>query len=265
MPDQSAPDASPNPVRRERHRARRRWITATGALIVIGASLTLWVRGPGGTNTPQPSAPIDAAAAFAEQVEQIASQRRDTLRVTRYAVDDAMLEQLRGLDHLQTVILDRGVITDRGAEVLAELPKLRYLRLRHSPITDRGLRRLAQNDSLWYLNLPQSQCTAEGVAALAEIPKLRQLRIGSDRLGNEVSRAVASIDTLRGIHLIGVPVTDEGVKTIARLPHLESLYLDDSAVTDAGWQWVLENAPQLHVHIDQQHHDRDPQAHPHHE
>ena len=124
-----------------------------------------------------------------------------------------------------------------------------------------------------HLNLPHADCTSEGIAALAKLKRLRQLRIGSSRLGNEVSREIARIKSLRGIHLIGVGLTDDGLKVLTGiperpekelgLPNLESLYLDDSAVTSAGWEWLFKTHPQLHVHVDQQHHDRDPKAHAH--
>jgi len=32
-------------------------------------------------------------------------------------------------------------------------------------------------------------------------------------------------------------------------------------VTDEGWDWLFQNKSHLHVHIDQKHHDRDPQKH----
>jgi hypothetical protein len=68
---------------------------------------------------------------------------------------------------------------------------------------------------------------------------------------------------LRAVHLIEIPITDEGLQQIADLPHLESLYLDGAAVTATGWNWLFTNHPDLHIHLDQQHHDIDPNWHPH--
>ncbi|WP_404309212.1 leucine-rich repeat domain-containing protein [Neorhodopirellula lusitana] len=164
---------------------------------------------------------------------------------------------------IEAVLADQGVVTDEGLAVLAQLPDLEHLRLRLSPISDDGLKPLLNSDTLWLLNLPHSRLTKEGVESLAQLPKLRQLRLGSPHLGNDCSRRISKLTNLRGLHLIGVPVTDEGVKLICALPHLESLYLDDSAVTDAGWDWVFRNHPELHIHINQRHHDRDPKAHAH--
>lgn len=164
---------------------------------------------------------------------------------------------------LDAVLIDQGIVTGKGLEKIAELPDLEHLRLRLSPITDEDLEPLLGCDDLWLINLPHSELTNSGIHSLAKLPKLKQLRLGSNKLTNDCCRAITRIDQLRGLHLIGIPVTDDGVKVLAELPHLESLYLDDSAVTDAGWEWVFRNHPQLHVHINQSHHDRDPQSHQH--
>ncbi|MCM2371663.1 leucine-rich repeat domain-containing protein [Aporhodopirellula aestuarii] len=164
---------------------------------------------------------------------------------------------------LDTVLIDQGVVTDQGLAVIAQLPDLEHLRLRLSPITDEGIRSLAGCDKLWLLNLPHCRVSSAGIRSLKKLPKLKQLRLGSPNLNNECCRAIAELTTLRGLHLIGVPVTDEGIKVLTTLPRLESLYLDDSAITESGWSWLFRNHPQLHVHVNQKHHDRDPHAHVH--
>lgn len=164
---------------------------------------------------------------------------------------------------LDTVLIDQGIVTGEGLAKIAELPGLQHLRLRLSPITDEDLQPLLQCPELWLINLPHSELTDEGIRSLAELPKLKQLRLGSKKLTDDCCRVITQLEKLRGLHLIGVPVTDDGIKVLVELPHLESLYLDDSAVTDEGWDWVFRNHPQLHVHINQSHHDRDPQSHQH--
>mgnify|MGYP001169284884 CR=1 FL=1 len=187
------------------------------------------------------------------------------LHVEGFPVDDSMVSRIGELKSLETLIIDEGIVTDDTIDLVAQLPKLRHLRLRLSPIGDAGLQQLTKCEQLWFLNLPHAECTAEGVAALKSLKKLRQIRLGSTELDNQVTNSLTQIRSLRGIHLIGVPVTDEGLKKIAAMPYLESLYLDDSAVTEAGWEWLFREHPHLHVHIDQYHHDRDPQGHNHHD
>jgi hypothetical protein len=207
---------------------------------------------------------IAPSVLFEQLCDEVKKSQSNRLHVTDFVVDDGLIPQIKELDSIETLILDKGVVTDESFKTIAGLPKLQHLRLRLSPINDKGLKLLSKTKSLWYLNLPHAQCTAEGVAALADLPRLRQLRLGSPNLGNEVTREIATLTSLRGVHLIGVAVTDEGLKTLAAMPHLESLYLDDSAVTEAGWEWLFREKAHLHVHIDQAHHDRDPKTHSHH-
>ncbi len=209
------------------------------------------------------SPPIDAAKEFANTIDQIAESKSDGLMIDRYRVNDEMLSELSRAPTIETMLIDRGEVTDAGAQHIAELTKLRHLRLRQSPIGDEGLEWIAKCDSIWFLNLPQANCTAAGVAKLQTLTELRNLRLGSPKLDNDVCDQIAKIKSLQSIHLIGVPVNDAGLKQLASLPNLESLYLDDSAVSDAGWKWLFQEHPDLHIHIDQNHHDRDRSSHKH--
>ena len=284
----------------ERRALRRRHrLTWIGAVLVLGISGMIWAGVFSASDRGDLAAPKSPQMKFSELLAQtlrraeqntaaseqafqkaLAAAEREgrppesvveptaepvPLRITDFPADDQMMQQLRGVEGIDTVIVDQGVITDAGVAAIATMPHLTHLRLRLSPITDTGLRHLADCDSLWYLNLPHARCTAEGLESLSVLPALRQLRIGSPQLGDGTGGAIASITSLRGVHLIGVPLSDEGLKRMAELPNLESLYLDGSAVTNAGWQWLFRFHPQLHVHVDQHHHDRDPAAHSHHD
>lgn len=243
-------------------RQRRRNLLYAVLLTVVFVSIVAYTsfRPPKDTSTLA----IAPQVLFEDVCARVRVEESDKLHVTDFEVSDAMIPQIADIPSIETLIIDKGVLHDSSINTISALPKLRHLRLRLSPITDEGLKTLAQCETLWYVNLPHVDCTAEGIAALAQLPRLRQLRIGSTELGNEITPAVASIETLRGLHLIGVAVTDGGLKKLAAMPNLESLYLDDSKVTEAGWDWLFKNYPQLHVHINQAHHDRDPKAHKHH-
>jgi hypothetical protein len=233
-------------------------------LTFVFVGTVMWSRGAFDDPHDAQVLAIAPSVLFEQLCEQVEKKQLAKLHVADFEVHDGLIPQIKKLDSIETLILDQGVVTDDAIETIAGLPKLQHLRLRHSPIKDRGLELLSKTESLWYLNLPHAECTSQGVAALAALPRLRQLRLGSPNLGNEVTREIATLRSLRGVHLIGVEVTDEGLKTLAAMPHLESLYLDDSAVTEAGWEWLFREYPHLHVHIDQVHHDRDPKGHKHH-
>lgn len=226
-------------------------------VLALNGAWLLWDARPGAEPPPLIEDVLD------QQIAAVVAGKSETIHLTDRAVDDQDLEPLRNLAGLRTLIFDSGTITDPGLEVIATLPDLNHLRLRDSPITDAGMGRLRGNENLRVLNLPHSRLSAEGVAELAALPRLRQLRLGGGEAG-DLSRGVAQLKHLRSVHLIDIPVTDDGLKALASLPHLESLYLDNPSVTEAGWQWLFEHHPQLHVHLNQQHHDRDPARHPHH-
>lgn len=245
---------------------RRRRVRHIILAILLTASFVvtvMWSSGAFEETEPEPVLAISRSVLFEQYCDEIKREQLKKLHVTEFEVDDAMIAGIGDLQTLETVIMDKGVVTDASMAAIASLPHLQHLRLRLSPVNDEGLKQLSKCQSLWYVNLPHAACTAKGVAALAAIPKLRQLRLGSSRLGNEVTREIASIKSLRGVHLIGIAVTDEGLKMLAAMPHLESLYLDDSSVTEAGWDWLFREHPHLHVHVNQDHHDRDPRAHKH--
>jgi hypothetical protein len=192
---------------------------------------------------------------------QIAAVRNGaTSRIeARQPLTDAEWESLRGLEGLEELILHAGVADDSRASVLATLPDIRRLVLRASPLGDAGFARLVACTTLRDLNVPQAGCTAAGIQALAGIESLRSLRLGGPQLeGKAVGEAVAHLAELRSLHLIDVPLGDEGLAAISRLPGLWNLYLDGAGVSDEAWAEYFQLHPDVHVHVDQAHHDRDP-------
>lgn len=231
----------------------RSWVACTAVLLVAGC---------GGT-TVEPDRPVQhQEKSFVDQLRLGRQGESNEICVEHKSVSDAVLSEMTEQDAwLKTLQLDAGVITDVGLESIALLPSLRHLRLRQSPITDIGFEKLARCPSIQILNLPQCDASATGVAALSSLPELWNLRLGGSRLTASTAEALTKIPTLRNVHLIGVPINDAGLRQIVSLPNLESLYIDDAAVSREGWDWVFENHPGLHIHVDQQHHDRDPRKH----
>ena len=253
------------------------------AIAVIGYPLALIVLGCADpAPSVQDSAAMDSAApGSSTSARQLASEPdfdaqmdlgRDgqTDRVELVSpIDESKLQSLSPEDDwIEVLILDEGVVTSRGIESIAQLPSLAHLRLRQSPIGDVGFSVISNCQSIKILNLPQCDASATGIAALAKLPELRNLRLGGVNLSDggsadSVAEAISTLQTLRHLHLIGVPIDDQGLRRIASLPKLGSLYLDDSAVTEAGWDWLFESHPRLHVHVNQEHHDREPNPHRH--
>lgn len=192
------------------------------------------------------------------QIAQVRGGKRKRIELTRRAISDADLKQLRNLDGLRVLILDAGRVTDVGIATLGELTKLEELRLRSSRIGDTGLGHLCRLERLRVLNLPQADFTDEGLTQLKSLQRLELLRFGSPRVSDRGMASVRQLDKLRFLHLIDIPITDDGLLELKAMRQLESLYIDGARITDEGIEQLLAALPEVHFHIDQQHHDRDP-------
>ena len=74
---------------------------------------------------------------------------------------------------------------------------------------------------------------------------------------------LAGLPSILRLHLIDVPITDAGLAELAKIERLQSLYIDGGRISDAAWDELFRQRPKLHVHINQEHHDRDPNRHRH--
>lgn len=236
-------------------------------LVAVACALALgWYTGrwlPLTWNRVQDDALPIAQASELPLADQVAAVERGssaTIHVISRPMEGAKVGELSRLKGLQVLLLDHvdNAIGDKECQALAELPDLVHLRIRGGSIGDAGLAHLAALPNLKILNLPQSRVTDRGLSALADALRLSQLRLGSPQITDEGLKSLADFPALKQLHLIDAPITDEGLETIAALAKLESLYLDGSRVTDAGLDRLFRVRPDLHVHINQQHHDRDP-------
>ncbi len=253
---QPPPPASPTKL-------RRRQLFIGASVLVIGgiaAGLPFYKATAPGPNTEPP---LTDAERFAELYQALKKSPDTTCRCDALLIDDAMLRSLTDIGKLTSLHVRVEGLTVQAASQLGAMPNLEELHLRGSQVDDGMLRAIAHSQSLRVLNLPSCVISPEAIESLRSMPKLKNLRLGIKQGTNQHARAVATISRLRAVHLIGVAVTDEGLQSLAEMRSLESLYLDDSSVTEAGWLWLFENYPELHIHIDQLHHDRDPQKHKH--
>jgi hypothetical protein len=227
----------------------------TGILVIL-----LWLVGA--------AVPVPAAeATFAEQVAAVRAGTSSRIRVAARALTEEEWEAIAGLEALSHLDLQEGVADDAKAILLSRLPRLERLVLRESPLGDEGFKHLAACHTLRDVNVPQARCTLAGLAALAELPRLKNLRLGSSGLcpegngGAELGMTLLQFPALRSLHLIDVPLGDAGLEGIARYDGLWNLYLDGAGISDEAWERYFTLHPEVHVHVDQAHHDRDPNRH----
>ena len=206
--------------------------------------------------------PVQRATPASEWATQIAAVRNassDRIEITHQVINDNDLVALREVPALHTLIIDsESPITDQGLAPIVALQSLDHLRIRGAHIHDDGLRALCRIKTLRILNLPQARLTDRGLESLVELPRLELLRFGSPDVTDAGMTSIAKITWLRWLHLIDIRITDAGLEKLKTLPHLESLYLDGARVSDDGFEKLFRDRPDLHVHVNQVHHDRDP-------
>lgn len=214
---------------------------------------------------PENLGPELSEPSFVEQVQAVREGRAQRIAVSTSAVRDSDLAALAGASGLELLHVENGEshITALGIEHLTALPNLEHLWLRGTGFDDAALAEAAKIKSLQILNLPQADLTDAGLAELKNLPELIQLRFGSPRVTDAGMKTLAELPALKRLHLIDVPITGAGLAELAKIEQLESLYIDGANISDEAWDQLFRDRPKLHVHINQQHHDRDPHQHPH--
>lgn len=200
-------------------------------------------------------------ASLAQQAADVRAGSSDRIQVQYVALGDDDLHTLTGLAGLRELLLDndQNRLTAAGMLHLTELSKLEHLRVRGGSIDDAALKRLADLENLHVLNLPQGTFSDAGLVELKRLPKLVQFRFGSSHVTDAGMKTLAALPAIKRLHLIDVPITDDGVAELAKIEQLESLYIDGGRFSEAALENLFRRRPNLHVHLNQQHHDLDPQ------
>jgi hypothetical protein len=205
---------------------------------------------------------------WSEQLAAVQRAETDTIHVTIAPVTDEQLQELAGLANLRVLKLEDGAVTADGLRVVAELPNLETLWLRNCEVSYRAVREIARNQNLARLNLPQAAFGDSGLKLLVALPRLEQLRFSSPHVTAQGLSAIGQAHSLRQLHIFDVPVNAEILQEVATLEHLESLYIDrprgDVAAFNAAIEhFIFTDRPDVHVHLEQRHHDLDPHGHSH--
>lgn len=202
---------------------------------------------------------------LAEQIAQVRSGISESIVVESVPLSDDDLQAINDLNHLEVLLLDHpdNRFSSSGLKNLSGLTSLKHLRLRGRGVDDQAAEQIANVKSLRILNVPQATISAAGLTHLANLPNLEQLRLGSPNISLPGIEAIAMLPALKRLHLIDVPVGEAGLKALGTMKRLESLYLDGADISDAAVEELFRARPELHVHFNQQHHDRDPSRHSH--
>jgi len=258
-----SPEKVSSPLSARRWRPRRLLIGIGALLLVVLGVLTSFLTKDEDDAVNPATLPLEQSEQmpFRSAITHLVQSGDDTIHLFDFSPTSEQLETLASIERLRVLRIDNGRLTPQAGEVLASMPHLEQLHFRGVSLDDATLDAIAKSPTIWLLNISGAKLSHEAIARLSDMPKLRQLRLAIENGGNRYAEAVANIKTLRALHLIGIGINNDGLKLVAGLPNLESIYIDDSNVNEIGWIWLFENKTHLHIHIDQKHHDRDPQKH----
>jgi len=239
-----------------------RWLTLSLAIFsVIGCRPDDPTR-PSDTTTAIPThasrSTEKASADWMDAIERVKLGQSQRI-VLESVADEQFFAAIQSLKGLRELCLDGGMEPGIDLGNAIEPLQLTHLRVRLVPLEDPQIEKIiATQPQIRILNLPHSRLTDQGIQSLSRLKDLALLRIGSPNLTDEAARAIPQMVRLSSLHLIGPRLGGDSLLEIAKAKNLQSFYLDDCPLPDAAWEKMFRERPDLHVHIDQAHHDRDP-------
>ncbi len=129
------------------------------------------------------------------------------------------LEELKALEHLETLSIDR-------------------------PLTDDELVHLESLQNLKSLRIVSSKIEGEGLKHLVNLNKLSSLSISSKNLTDAGMPHVAKIDALVSFSAQSSKITDDGLRHLHGMPHLRDCSVLFSGVTKSGLKKLRESLKQ---------------------
>jgi len=157
------------------------------------------------------------------------------LRLYEGSATGQVVSYTRHLPQLEVLELGTGPVTDAGFVHLKTLGKLRFLDLSSTQVTDRGLGYLESITSLETLYVNGRQVTYANTTHLGKLPNLNDVRVfGEEDTVDADLKRLATVPQLRGLYLPNTAISDAGLEYIKDCNTLEVLSLSDTQVTDAG-------------------------------
>jgi len=215
--------------------------------------------------SPAPPSAHVAENDFPHQDAWVRAGLSDEIRLEHQWFGNQEFAALAGEKNLRTLLIDdrTAFLAPQALAAFTDLPNLQHFRFRGGGINDAAVKEIARARSLRILNLPHAAFTDAALTYLKDLPELEQLRFGSAHVTDAGMKTIREYAALKRLHLIHVPITDAGLLDLAAIEQLESLYIDGGDISDAAFDDLFKRRPDLHIHLNQRHHDHDPHQHPH--
>jgi uncharacterized membrane protein/mono/diheme cytochrome c family protein len=91
------------------------------------------------------------------------------LKLGNKKLSPALVIELKDLDALTKIYLDKTGLTDEGLKIIASLPQLQYINIIGNPVTEKGIEQLKGLKGLTHLYIYQTNVNASGFEALKKI------------------------------------------------------------------------------------------------
>ena len=153
----------------------------------------------------------------------------------RPMVGGEALRTLRSVVGLEELSLEsNAAIDDAVLENLKGLAGLRLLDLTGTKVTGAGLVRLRDLPCLEDLRLGKCNCAGPGLSALSSLPKLKWLDLSGSHAGDVELAGLEHLPAVQWLDLSNNPLSDAGLVRLAGLPNLQTLILRKTLVAGSG-------------------------------
>lgn len=142
------------------------------------------------------------------------------------------LADLKLLDNLLLLSLQRTQVTDEGVGHIEGIVSLRLLRLNWTGITDHGLRYIDRLPDLVMLYVSGTRITDNAMLHITELKKLAALQMAFTEISDKACATLPELPELQFLGLDGTDVTDVGVTHLRSCPKLKYVNLTRTALTD---------------------------------
>jgi len=149
------------------------------------------------------------------------------------SITDSLVQNLRGLPHLQWLELNDTEIGDLGLKFLEESKALERLDLSGTAISDNGLSSLSGLTNLKRLALKSTALEGNGIVFLKDLP-IAELSLSNAPIRDRAIDTLAQLSSLRFLSLAYTDITDKCSGALEQINNLDSLDLDGSDITDTG-------------------------------